>query len=113
MSDQPEDNKIRITSEDLSAASIDERVADMERARQVALVRDVGAPTSNSSGSLAAIVTLTRGGTIGGLVAFLFSRFLDAIEFAADNTFLNNLAFTFTLALFIGIGVSLALVNGN
>jgi hypothetical protein len=113
MSDQPDDNKIRITSEDLSAASIDERVADMERARQVALVRDVGAPTSKSSGTVAAIVTLSVGGAVGGFVAFLFNRFLTAIEFAIDNTFVSNVTFTFSLALFIGIGVSLAQVIGN
>jgi len=107
------DNKIRITSEDLAAPAIDERVADMERARQVALVRDVGSPTSNSSGTVAAILTLTIGGAVGGFVAFLFNRLLDATNFASENTFLSNVSFTFSMAFFIGIGVSLAQVIGN
>lgn len=113
MTENSGDNKIRITSEDLAAPSIDERVADMERARQVALVRDVGAPTSNSSGAGTAILTLTLGGAIGGFVAFLFNQFLSAIDFASDNIFLSNVSFTFSMALFIGIGVSLAQVIGN
>lgn len=113
MTDNTGDNRIRITSEDLEAASIDERVAEMERARQVALVRDVGTPTSNSSGTLTAILTLTIGGAVGGFAAFLFNRFLDAIQFASENVFLSNVSFTFSMALFIGIGVSLAQVIGN
>jgi hypothetical protein len=113
MTDQPGENRIRITSEDLASAAIDERVAEMERARQVALVRDVGAPTSKNSGTLTAIITLTIGGAIGGFAAFLFNRFLDAIEFASDNAFVSNVFFTFSMAFFIGIGVSLAQVIGN
>ena len=113
MAENNEDNKIRITSEDLEAPAIDQRVADMERARQVALVRDVGTPTSNSSGTFASILTLTLGGAAGGFVAFLFNRLLTAVDFASENVFLSNVTFTFSLALFIGIGVSLAEVIGN
>lgn len=108
-----ESDKIRITNEDLSSASVDERMAEMERARKVALVRDIGTP-SKSNGTGSAILTLTIGGAVGGAVAFLTQRLLfDTLNLFEDNVFLTNVGFTFVLALFIGIGVSMADVIGN
>lgn len=105
--------RIHISSEDLNSSSVDERMAEMERARQVALVREVGAP-AKSGGTWVAVLTLTAGGAIGGAVAFLMQRLLfSGLELFADNSFATNVGFTFIMALFIGIGVSLADVIGN
>lgn len=101
---------ISITVEDLQGAEVTQRVADMERARQVALVRDVGAPgQSSGGGALRAIGILTAGGAIGGVAAFLFTRLLfDVLGLFQDNTFVTNMGFTFIMAFFIGTCVAFA-----
>lgn len=111
-------NRIRITEEDTQSSSVQERVEQMEQAQRVALVRTVGdVPKSSGSGGLRAILTLTAGGTVGGVVAFLVQKLADVVPFIstalADNVFLSNIAFTFILAVFIGAGVSLADVTMN
>jgi len=113
MADDPDARKIHITSEDLANQSVDERLAEMERARQVALVRDIGTPTKGGSTGRA-ILTLTVGGAVGGALAFLLQRVLfSSLGLFEDNVTATNVGFTFVLALMIGIGVSMADVVGN
>ena len=50
----PQPDRIVISSDDLAAPGVDERVRAMAEAQKVALVREVGAPT-RSSGTLRAI----------------------------------------------------------
>lgn len=111
-------DRIRITEEDTQTREVQERVEQMEQAQRVALVRAVGdVPPSSGSGGLRAILTLTGGGAIGGIVAFLGQKALDVLPVTSsvmrDNAFLSNLTFTFVLAVFIGAGVSLADVAMN
>lgn len=109
----PTPERIVISSADLTTPEVDERVHVMAQAQQVALVRDVGAPTS-SGGSGRAILTLTLGGAAGGLIAFALLRvLLNGLNLFSDNAFGNNLSFTFVLALCIGAAVSLADVVTN
>lgn len=108
-----DDNKIRITSEELASPSVDARLEEMDRARRVALVREVGSPTK-AGGTGTAIITLTLGGAAGAAIAFGVQRLLfNVLNLASDNVFITNVGFTFILALFIGIGVSMADVIGN
>lgn len=111
-------DRIRITEEDTQTRAVQERVEQMEQAQRVALVRAVGdAPASSGSGGLRAILTLTAGGAVGGVLAFLAQKLTDVVPFISsaleDNVFLSNLTFTFVLALCIGAGVSLADVAMN
>lgn len=101
---------ISITVEDLQGAEVTQRVADMERARQVALVREVGAPgQSGGGGALRAIGILTAGGAIGGIAAFLVTRLaFDVLGLFEDNVFVTNMGFTFIMAFFIGTCVAFA-----
>jgi hypothetical protein len=104
----PQPDRIVISSDDLAAPGVDERVRAMADAQKVALVREVGAPTK-SSGTLRAILVLTLGGLVGGLLAFLVQRVLfSALGLWTDNSLLTNMGFTFVLALFIGVCVALA-----
>ena len=110
--DDPNSNppRISITSEDLKSESVDVRVSEMEQARQVALVREVGAPgQAKSGGVLRAILILTLGGAVGGLISFLLARvLLDVVLADSDNTFFANMGFTFVMAFAIGSCVALA-----
>ncbi|MDQ1306524.1 MAG: hypothetical protein QG671_2356 [Actinomycetota bacterium] len=102
-------DRIVISSADLTTPEVDERVQAMAQAQQVALVRDVGAPTTSTGGSGRAILTLTLGGAVGGLLAFALLRvLLDGLNLFSDNAFGNNLSFTFVLAVCIGAAVALA-----
>ena len=113
MPDESNDGKIRITSDDLAEQSVDDRLAEMDRARQVSLVRDVGTPTKGGSAGRA-ILTLTIGGAVGGALAFVLQRLLfNSLGLFEDNTTVTNVGFTFVLALMIGVGVSMADVIGN
>lgn len=106
----PKATPISITAEDLQSVEVTQRVADMERARQVALVREVGAPgQGGGGGALRAIGILTAGGAIGGIAAFLVTYVLfTVLGLFEDNTFVTNMGFTFIMAFFIGTCVAFA-----
>ena len=101
---------ISISAEDLQSVEVTQRVSDMERARQVALVREVGAPgQQKGGGALRAIGILTAGGAVGGILAFLITRLVfDVLGLFEDNSFATNMGFTFIMAFFIGTCVALA-----
>ena len=101
---------ISISAEDLQSVEVTQRVSDMERARQVALVREVGAPgQQKSGGALRAIGILAAGGAVGGILAFLITRLaFDVLGLFEDNSFATNMGFTFIMAFFIGTCVALA-----
>ena len=114
-SDQPAD-RLRITEDDLASESVERRVEEMAQAQRVALVRVVGdAPPSGGTAGRA-ILTLTAGGAVGGVVAFAGQKWiLDGLlgGLISDNSFLNNVSFTLMLAFCIGAAVSLADVTTN
>lgn len=116
MSEQDQPNqRIRITEDDLITPEVSRRVEEMAQAQKVALIRTVGDAPPARSGAGAAILTLTLGGAVGGLLAFLAILFTEKVlgEALAENAFLSNMSFTFLLAVFIGAGVSLADVVMN
>lgn len=105
----PVPDRIVISSSDLSTPEVQQRVQAMADAQHVALVREVGPPTTQSSGTLRAVLTLTGAGAVGGLAAFLLLRLLlNGMDLFSDNAVMNNLTFTFCLALCIGLSVALA-----
>ena len=111
MTEPTQPPRIRISHDDLASPQVDAQLEAMEEARKVALVRDVGTPQSTSSGALRAILTLVAGGAVGGIVAFLLNRvLLNGLGLFDDNSFLNNVTFTFILAFCIGLAVALASV---
>lgn len=108
-----EPDRIVISSADLSTSAVEDRVQQMAQAQKVALVRTVGAPTT-SSGAWKAVLALTLGGALGGVLAFALQRLLlSSLNLFADNNFLTNLTFAFIMALTIGVCVSLAEVVTN
>lgn len=108
------DDRLRITEEDIATPEIDLRVESMNQARQVALVRTVGdVPTSTGSTTLRAILTLVGGGAIGGLLAFGASKLTNPLTENSDSAFWSNMIFSFELAFFIGSAIALADVAMN
>lgn len=106
-----EDNKIRLSLEELTSEDISKRVREMDDAKKVALVRNVGAPTSNpdSSAGLKAIMLLTGAGTAGGILAFIIIKVVlyGLLNGESKSSTFVNLGFTFCLALLIGLTLSM------
>ena len=82
-------------------------------AQKIALVNPVGDPNQlrKSSAGLISILILSGAGLLGGFIAFLFNRFVDWLKIGffvnAPDATRSNLFFTFTLAFFIGLTVSI------
>lgn len=118
MTDSPQSDRIRISQEDTESSDVQARIEAMEQAQKVALVRTVGdAPAKGGSGFGLAVLTLTLGGLVGGILAFLGQLVLFKLPglstLSEENVFFSNMAFTFILAMSIGAAVSLADVATN
>jgi len=100
--------RIRITSEHLQTERVTERVREMEQAQKVALVRSVGSPTDhkNANGALLSILIMAGAGLLGGFIAFVLNKVSTPLLANSSST-ANNLAFTFLLALAIGLTVAI------
>lgn len=102
-------SRIEITTDDINSVANQERVAEMERGKQVALVRDVGsASEAKGGGTLQAILILTGGGAVGGLLAFIFLRIFDSLELFADSVTVTTSLISAGFCFFIGSSVALA-----
>jgi len=99
--------KINITSEDLSAASVVNRVKQFEEAQLVPLVQGVGVPTSAGSSSGKFILWGTLGGVLAGVFAWILSEFIGLILGESISTKVSNVTFTLCLAAGIGIVIGL------
>jgi hypothetical protein len=110
-SNSGDSNRIRIRKEDLTAQPVVSRIEQMKEAQKIAMVRPVGDPNElrKSSAGLIAILILSGAGLLGGLVAFVMEKLVfDGLKLIPDeNVTAINLTFTFILAFFIGITVSL------
>jgi hypothetical protein len=111
-------NKLIISAADLTSDSVSARVEQMREAQKVALVREIGIPTTSSTGSAAAVFTMLAAGLVGGLIAFAAQRFLFNVVGIFDGdyqTTANNVTFTFILTASIGIVIALSepLFSGN
>lgn len=106
------DKKIKLSLDDLNGDEISRRVNQMEDAKKVALVRNVGVPTANpdSSAGLKAIAFLTAAGAGGGVLAWIIIKVVLYGLLDAENrgTTFSNLGFTFSLALVIGLTLSIS-----
>jgi hypothetical protein len=110
MVDKEESKRIEISFDQLDNPEVSRIVEQMERDKQITMVREVGANApgakSKNSGGLA-ILTLTAGGLVGGLLAFGLQRVLFSGPLANASTTVINLTFTFILAFVIGMSVSI------
>jgi hypothetical protein len=110
MVDKEESKRIEISFDQLDNPEVSRIVEQMERDKQITMVREVGANApgakSKNSGGLA-ILTLTAGGIVGGLLAFGLQRVLFSGPLANASTTVINLTFTFILAFVIGMSVSI------
>ena len=108
-----DEKRIQIKKEDLNTAQNLQRVQQFKDAQKIALVNPVGDPNQlrKSSTGLISILILSGAGLLGGFIAFLFNRFVDWLKIGffvnAPDATRSNLFFTFTLAFFIGLTVSI------
>ena len=110
MSDREDPNKIDISFDQLNTPEVNRIMEQMERDKEVTMVRPVGANApgakSKNSGAIA-ILTLTGGGIVGGVLAFGLQRFLFNGPLADASVTVTNLTFTFILAFVIGMSVAI------
>jgi hypothetical protein len=110
MADREESKRIEISFDQLDNPEVSRIVEQMERDKQITMVREVGANAPGgkpkNSGGLA-ILILTAGGLVGGLLAFILQRVLFSGPLANASTTVINLTFTFILAFVIGMSVSI------
>jgi MFS family permease len=106
------ENRIRISLNDLESVEVTKRVTEMTDAQKIALVRPIGDPTrnDNNSAGLKAILLLSLAGLAGGFIAFALIKVVLFGVLASNSensaTF-SNLGFSFILAFAIGLTVSL------
>lgn len=110
MSDRDDSKRIDISFDQLDNPEVNRIVEQMERDKQVTMVREVGAnapgaKTKNSGGI--AILTLTGGGIVGGVLAFALQRVIFNGPLANASVTVINLTFTFILAFVIGMSVAI------
>jgi len=110
MSDREDPKRIDISFDQLDNPEVTRIVEQMERDKQITMVREVGANApgakSKNAGGLA-ILILTAGGIVGGLLAFGLQRVLFSGPLENASTTVVNLTFTFILAFVIGMSVSI------
>ena len=110
MVDREDPKRIDISFEQLDNPEVTRIVEQMERDKQITMVREVGADApgakSKNSGGIA-ILTLTGGGIVGGILAFGLQRVLFSGPLKDVSVTISNLAFTFILAFVIGITVAI------
>ena len=110
MVDREEPKRIDISLEKLDNPEVTRIVEQMEHDKEITMIREVGANAPGgkpkNSGGLA-ILILTGGGLVGGLLAFALNRILLNGPLADASVTINNLTFTFVLAFVIGMSVSI------
>jgi len=110
MVDREDSKRIDISFEQLDSPEVSRIVEKMEQDKQITMVRAVGANApgskSKNSGGIA-ILTLTGGGIVGGILAFGLQRVLFSGPLADVSVTITNLAFTFILAFVIGMSVAI------
>lgn len=111
MAGTEDSNEIEITLDDLNNSDVSDIVNKMEEAKKLTMVREVGSVTaanSNNNSGAIAILTLTGGGLVGGVLAFLVYKMISATGMLDNaSSTVNNLMFTFILSFVIGMTVSM------
>lgn len=95
--------KFKITTENLNSESVKQTVDHIQRAKEIVLVREVGAPSNNQDG-LITIAILSAAGLVSGLFTWFTWMLLPDIE---DVTTANMLS-AITIALVIAITLVVA-----
>jgi hypothetical protein len=111
MAEKDDSKEIEISLDDINNSEITDIVNRMEEAKKLTMVREVGSatqsPNSGKNTGAIAILTLTGGGIVGGILAFAFVKLFLSGPLQDSSTTVTNLAFTFILAFVIGMTVSI------
>jgi hypothetical protein len=95
--------KFKITTENLNSESVKQTVDHIKRAKEIVLVREVGAPSNNRDG-LITIAVLSAAGLVSGLFTWFTWMLLPDIDDVATSNILSAV----TIALVIAITLVLA-----
>ena len=101
--------KLVISLESVASAEVDSIVNQLEEAKKVPLVRNIGEP-EKTGGSLNAILWLIGAGIVGGVFTWaVWEIILDALFVDEEDSTVGNIVTTMSVAVVIGI----ALVIGD
>ena len=101
--------KLVISMESVSSAEVDSIVNQLEEAKKVPLVRNIGEP-EKTGGGLNAILWLVGAGLVGGVFTWaVWEIILDALFVNEEDSTVGNIVTTMSVAVVIGI----ALVIGD
>jgi hypothetical protein len=101
--------KLVISLESVASAEVDSIVNQLEEAKKVPLVRNIGEP-EKTGGGLKAILWLAGAGIVGGVFTWAFwGIILDPLLADDDDSTVTNVVTTMSVAVIIGI----ALVMGD
>lgn len=101
--------KLVISLESVASAEVDSIVNQLEEAKKVPLVRNIGEP-EKTGGSLNAILWLIGAGIVGGVFTWaVWEIILDALFVDEEDSTVSNIVTTMSVAVVIGI----ALVIGD
>ena len=101
-----ENSRIKITLEDTQSSRVSEVVEQLQTAKEVPLVREIGDSTQRNTDGIFTILALVLAGLLGGFVTWMIWRSLPETE----DTFTSNMQASFTLTL--GIATVLILADG-
>lgn len=102
----PKKKKIVISLENVSSAEVDSIVNQLEEARKVPLVRNIGEP-EKKGGALKAIMWLAGAGIVGGVFTWAFWVVVFDLVFTDDNddVTVENIVTTMSVAVVIGLSL--------
>jgi len=95
--------KLIISLENVASPEVDSIVNQLEEAKKVPLVRNIGEP-EKTGGGLSAILWLAGSGVVGGLLTWVvWIAIVDELFFDDDDVTAANVATTMSVAMVIGL----------
>jgi hypothetical protein len=101
MSDRP---KIKISLEDTESSRVSQVVEQLQTAKEVPLVREIGDAKSTNSDGIITVISLLFAGLLGGFFTWVAWRSLPE----SQDTFTSNMQASFTLTLLVATVLILA-----
>lgn len=105
--ERSDQNDLVISSEQVSGPEFDSLVSQLEEAKKVPVVRNIGEP-QKTSGSFRAVGWLVFSGAVGGLLAWVVWGFADSLFEDFETSTVENIFGTVSVAVLVGMTLVIA-----